>query len=68
MNVVNNIKNKILEYGERCPLCNEKLELDKLILISKCGHLYHIRCILEDNNGKPISLNKYKCKLCFDNF
>jgi hypothetical protein len=72
MNSFEKCKNKIIEKTDKCPLCYKLIELDKLILINKCGHLFHINCILKEGknyneyNEYNEYTNKFICKLCFE--
>jgi hypothetical protein len=66
MSSIEEIKDKIMEKGDNCPLCNKVIQLDKLVLISKCGHLFHINCVLKDEKNCIRYMNKFKCELCFD--
>ena len=63
---IKEIKDKIMEKGDNCPLCNKVIQLDKLILISRCGHLFHMNCILEKGKNCIGYMNRFKCELCFD--
>ena len=66
MSSIEEIKDKIMEKGDNCPLCNKIIQLDKLVLISKCGHLFHMNCILEKGKNCIGYMNRFKCELCFE--
>lgn len=44
-----------------CHLCGKEIGLQSLVVITKCRHLYHLKCICKIKNYNKNNLRYFKC-------
>ena len=47
-----------------CHLCGKEIDLQSLVVITKCRHLYHLKCICKMKNYHKNNLREFKCIKC----